>query len=759
MSTQTVSQNAVVHAVTGEVLVLDLSGKIRVATVGDELKMGEVIITENEASLDVLANNELYIVDQNCVACLPVPTPEQLALAAQSQTPKIAQTQVEGQISFDLNAVDNANLNTNDIAAIQQAILDGEDPTAILQPTAAGGAQGSANAGYVTVEYNNPELLASTFFETSPTQNSEPVYAGREGANATIFADGGESMESRVVEGSVSLSTYPQTTSVTALIEAGDLALDPTSLVISPLSLTSLLAELNTDITSNGQPVTFVYDQTQNSIIGSQSGNEVLRIDIEATSIGKDLELEVETTISQGIDHVPSVAGGQVDIVGDQISIAFEITGTDIIGNSIRSPIDVVTTVVDGADPSPQDISFENIDSSDTVISGRFVDIGSDELASVTFNSEGLSQFDNLLSDNQSTVAELSQDGTTITLSIEGSGEPVLSISLNTDGTYEFEQFKPLEQTNTQDNIELSLPTTIIDFDQDTANSTFNLTILDGNNPVIENVTGLFLDESGVEQGSQEGSVVTSGTGSITTSVGSDVIDHYELEPAEFNLSGELQSQGQIVQLELTSELNGMRTYEGVIELNGARVTVFDITIDSPTQGDYQFNLYEPLDHTGSNDDVLSFGLPVYAVDADGDRSSITDGSNTPEAAQIVIQVEDDIPSIDGVDALAVDEDDLANIGSDGSNSVSIDGHFTTTQGSDRVVSYQLDTNATPVANLTSQGVAVNLIETANADGSFTYTATADNGTTVEPVFTLVVNTDGTYNFTLEGPIDHAQNG
>ncbi|KIN09280.1 hypothetical protein SU60_20285, partial [Vibrio mytili] len=100
-----------------------------------------------------------------------------------------------------------------------------------------------------------------------------------------------------------------------------------------------------------------------------------------------------------------------------------------------------------------------------------------------------------------------------------------------------------------------------------------------------------------------------------------------------------------------------------------------------------------------------------------------------------------------------------ANIGSDGLNSVSIDGHFTTTQGSDRVVSYQLDTNATPVANLTSQGVAVNLIETVNADGSFTYTATADNGTTVEPVFTLIVNTDGTYNFTLEGPIDHAQNG
>ena len=37
------------------------------------------------------------------------------------------------------------------------------------------------------------------------------------------------------------------------------------------------------------------------------------------------------------------------------------------------------------------------------------------------------------------------------------------------------------------------------------------------------------------------------------------------------------------------------------------------------------------------------------------------EGSNTPEAAQIVIQVQDDVPTIDGVDALAVDEDDLSS--------------------------------------------------------------------------------------------------
>ncbi|MDF4917274.1 VCBS domain-containing protein, partial [Vibrio parahaemolyticus] len=109
---------------------------------------------------------------------------------------------------------------------------------------------------------------------------------------------------------------------------------------------------------------------------------------------------------------------------------------------------------------------------------------------------------------------------------------------------------------------------------------------------------------------------------------------------------------------------------------------------------------------------------------------------------------------IDNVVPLAVDEDDLSGIGSDQSDAVFVEGAFTTTQGSDRVVSYQLDSTADPVAGLTSHGEPVTLVETANADGSFTYVATADGN----PVFTMNVNADGTYNFRLEGPIDHALN-
>ncbi|MBS9812051.1 hypothetical protein J4H70_25515, partial [Vibrio alginolyticus] len=100
----------------------------------------------------------------------------------------------------------------------------------------------------------------------------------------------------------------------------------------------------------------------------------------------------------------------------------------------------------------------------------------------------------------------------------------------------------------------------------------------------------------------------------------------------------------------------------------------------------------------------LQIDFPIIATDFDGDTSSKT----------LPVTIVDDKPTITDVDAIRVDEDDLATIGSDGSDPISIDGNFTTTQGSDGVVSYQLDAAATPVDGLTSQGVAVTLTETAN---------------------------------------------
>ncbi|NMU18791.1 T1SS-143 repeat domain-containing protein, partial [Vibrio parahaemolyticus] len=119
----------------------------------------------------------------------------------------------------------------------------------------------------------------------------------------------------------------------------------------------------------------------------------------------------------------------------------------------------------------------------------------------------------------------------------------------------------------------------------------------------------------------------------------------------------------------------------------------------------------------------------IIATDFDGDTTTAT----------IPVTITDDVPTIDNVVPLTVDEDDLPSIGSDQNDDAFMSGSFTTTEGSDSVVKYQLDATADPVAGLTSHGEPVVLTETTNGDGSFTYEATA--GT--ESVFTLTVNTDG----------------
>ncbi|WP_029855417.1 T1SS-143 repeat domain-containing protein, partial [Vibrio parahaemolyticus] len=229
----------------------------------------------------------------------------------------------------------------------------------------------------------------------------------------------------------------------------------------------------------------------------------------------------------------------------------------------------------------------------------------------------------------------------------------------------------------------------------------------------------------------QDGSV--SIDGHFTTNQGSDGVVSYQLDASATPVDG-LTSQGVAVTLSETANPDGSFTYTATAGTN----PVFTLTVNP--DGSYNFTLEGPIDHA-SNSDELTLNFPIIATDFDGDTTSAT----------IPVTIVDDQPVITNVAPITVDEDDLINIGSDQKDALSIDGKFTTTQGSDSVVSYQLDASAMPVDGLTSQGVAVTMTETANADGSFTYTATAG----ANAVFTLVVKPDGSYNFTLEGTLDH----
>ncbi|MCG9640856.1 retention module-containing protein [Vibrio sp. Isolate34] len=622
-------QVAVVEAASGDVVVVKPDGSARKISVGDTIRENEIVITANKSELVLGVQNDSIPVAENCVGCVD-------ENAAWVDAP------VAGEVNFNLQQADAETFTEDDLAAIQDAILGGADPTQILEATAAGGGQGSANAGFVTIDYNYTETHPSTFFETAALEQ-QTVDEDREEFRSITRSSGGQSISEALTEGSISDNTYPQSITTTETIIAGSLALAPDSFAPEALSLASLLSELNSDITSSGQPVTFTYDATNNSIIGVQGSDTVLSIDINAVSVGNNIELSLITTIFQPIDHVASVGGSQVSYTGDQIDITFDIQGEDTAGNPLATPINTQVTVFDGVDPSAESVNISNVETSSAAIEGTFSNIGSDNLQSAVFDASALEQFDGVLSDNQNTLARLSDDGTTITLAIQGRGEVVLTISLDTDGTYKFEQFNPIEQIGT-DSLSFSLPITVTDFDQDVVTNTINIEITDGDSPVVTNVDSIDVDEAGIVGGSQEGTAPVAGSGSITADIfESDIIDHYELEPTEFNTGGSLTSNGEAVLLELIDETNGVRTYEGYVEVNGSRITVFDVKVDSPSLGNYEFTLYEELSHQGAEDALLTFALPIYAVDADGDRSALSGGSSTPEAAEILVNVTDDV--------------------------------------------------------------------------------------------------------------------
>ncbi|PMM61320.1 retention module-containing protein [Vibrio lentus] len=708
-------QVAVVEATSGDVVVVKPDGSARKISVGDIIRENEIVITANKSELVLGVQNDSIPVGENCVGCV-------------GETAAWVDAPIAGEVNFDLQQTDAETFTEDDFAAIQEAILGGADPTQILEATAAGGGLGSANAGFVTIDYNYTETHPSTFFETAGLAE-QTVDEDREEFRSITRSSGGQSISETLTEGSISGNTYPQSITTTETIIAGSLALGPDSFIPETLSLASLLSELNSDITSSGLPVTFTYDAVTNSIVGVQGSDTVLSIDIDAVSVGNNIELSLTTTIFQPIDHVPSIGGGQVSYTGDQIDITFDIQGEDTAGNSLATPVNAQVSVFDGVDPSAESVNITNVETSSAAIEGTFSNIGSDNLQSAVFDVSALAQFDGLLSDNQNTLARLSDDGTTITLSIQGRGEVVLTISLDTDGTYNFQQFKPIEEVSS-DTLSFALPITVTDFDQDVVINIINIAITDGDSPVITNVDSIDVDEAGIVGGSQEGTAAVSGSGSITADIfESDIIDHYELEPAEFNTGGSLVSNGEAVLLELVDETNGVRTYEGYVEVNGSRITVFDVKVDSPSLGNYEFTLYEELSHQGTEDALLTFALPIYAVDADGDRSALSGGSNTPEAAEILVNVTDDVVElVDKVES--VTEPTLAG---------------------DTVVSYNLfnfeGADGSTIQSFNYDGVDYSLDQSLlpDADQIFSFT---------EGVVTISLN--GDFSFEVARDIDHS---
>ncbi|MFR9703901.1 retention module-containing protein [Aeromonas sanarellii] len=259
------------------------------------------------------------------------------------------------------------------------------------------------------------------------------------------------------------------------------------------------------------------------------------------------------------------------------------------------------------------------------------------------------------------------------------------------------------------DRLDLSLPVKVTDSDGSVITGSATAVITDAADPHLGIDAGGSLQEGGASQ------ILD---GQLPVNVGSDRLVSLNFEVNQPGLNG------------LTS--GGQPTH---YEVNGNRITLLDaggktiLTVTLGLDGKYQVALDGVLDQPVSTNSV-NLGLQVQGIDFDGDKSNlgtlnihITDGA---------------LPQVDPVSLTLVED-------SDWSTSQSLSGDLNITAGSDPLVNIAFDASQPDLQGLTSGGAPVVISVSGNSISG------AVNG---QNVFTLTLDQNGHYVFTLNQPLD-----
>jgi T1SS-143 domain-containing protein len=336
-------------------------------------------------------------------------------------------------------------------------------------------------------------------------------------------------------------------------------------------------------------------------------------------------------------------------------------------------------------------------------------------------------------------VSGLSSHGQAVTINstaggyegVTGEGARVFDLVFTSpDGDYCFTLYEQLDHSAVGDVITLSFGVTATDYDSDTANTNIVIDIIDDIPVIGEPGIG-----AGIENVDETDLGPITVSGSVNSDFGADgpgTIETDDNFTAGGSLAGgNLQHNG--VDISVTS------TADGYIGMAG-KVKVFELKITDQNTGDYEFTLFENIDHAdGSNpDDVVKLNFGIVIRDFDGDAYS----------GNILINVADDAPCIADPVAAGVDESHINgtyaeatgtlvfDYGEDGAGDILITGNYS--------VSGEVKSGT-----LSSGGEAVNVNTT--ADG---YEGITTGGA---KIFDLVIDkSTGDYSFKLYGPLDHA---
>lgn len=309
----------------------------------------------------------------------------------------------------------------------------------------------------------------------------------------------------------------------------------------------------------------------------------------------------------------------------------------------------------------------------------------------------------------------------------------VFTFEIETDGTYSYQQFAPLDHADSGDDndvISIKLGIVATDADGDNTFSSIRIDLAD-DAPIVLTQVAETLDETNFSGGQ------ASTTGQFHANVGQDIIDDgYSVEGTFLSsgsqTGGTLTSQG--VDVVVTSDpLN--HSYQGV----AGGVTVFTLQLNSAT-GEYTYTQFEPLDHADGSDanDIITLQFGITVTDYDGDSA---DGL-------VTIDIKDDVPvaNDDGNINVSSDNSISGNVMSndDGGMDVHVNNEGWISQVTMNGTNYAVPSGGNVV--ITGQYGALNI----KSDGDYTYTAFGTSG-----------NDDGVDNFSytlrdFDGDVDTA---
>ncbi|PSV27835.1 retention module-containing protein [Photobacterium sp. GB-56] len=737
-----------IKLVNGDGFILKAGDKVQPIIDEHTLQPDEIVVTNGNAKFIINNNGVEQVINQTCPTCV-VTTPV-----------GVKATDLNNKIAFNHEGAEHTTFASDDIDAIQAAILNGLDPTQLFEAPAAGnesagnvGLNGSSSAAsFITINYDNDALLAEAGFDTAydPSRNIDNL-----DPRAILVPDGGELGSLLITEGDLSDNTYPVVSSTSIFVEAATLPLETSSFVFDPLTINNVLNELNSEITSGGQAVTFVYDKVTNMIIGTLDGQPVMSIALEATSEnGRDVTVTVTTTINQPLDHSGDNVSGLVNRDGDQINIDVAIQATDSSGNALDKPINVEIGVIDGANPefgTDTGVTINEGTQADQVIDGKVpLDVGSDAIATIHFNAEqaGLTA---ITSNGRETTFTV--DGNVLTV-LDSFSQPVMVVTIANDGTYTVKVTGPIDQ-NSDDIANIKLDVTATDKDGDTAQGELNITINDGTDAAGGERVSITLTEgdidvdgSGTSTGGADTTYPVEKTGELTLVAGEDRLDPTTVaidatQQADLikELNAELTSGGKPLTFTIDANGNLVGTIAGT-DTVAVRVELIPTQVGQNVNVEIQIIQELPLDHNPSgnsqgfvtvNDSNISINLPIQAKDTDGDLLE--------KPAQVDITINDGDNPVFGIDLGTEnpinETDDLGKV---------VDGKIPLNIGSDEISHIHFDAEQPGLANITSDGkpvtfsVSGNTINVVDAEG--------------KPVMTVTIANDGSYKVIVEGELD-----